>query len=98
MERTRVGCYFEAGRHFMNLCAGLNQLAGDIDGVNTESQYEDLVSELNGIIKQDVPVFFIKPALIALLKVSGSAPANLQLSGLNLSFEASAGGAANSSN
>jgi hypothetical protein len=84
--RTLVGCYFEAGRHFMNLCAHLKQLCGDIDVTTTETQYAHLLDALNGIVHQDAPVFFLKPALIALLEASGSKPVNAKLSGTDLSF------------
>jgi hypothetical protein len=86
LDRARVRCYFEAGRHFINLCADVKQLCGNIDAAATETQYAHLLDTLNGIIHQDAPVFFLKPAFVALLEASGSKPADAKLTGLDLTF------------
>jgi hypothetical protein len=93
-DRARVGCYFEAGRNFMNLCEDLKNLSAEIDTTTTEESFQRLLKTLNGIIGQDVPVFFIKPALVALLRAANATPANIQFSGvtggksIDVAFEA----------
>lgn len=87
LERVRAGCYFDAGRRFMNLCAGLRQLSADAGAAATEAQYHRLLEELNGLIRQDVPVFFLKAALIALIEVSNSVPRHVRLADTELTFE-----------
>jgi hypothetical protein len=72
-DRRLMLVYLEAGRGFMNLVDDLKHLATDQTNVNTEDQYKDLLKFLNSMVKNgqsnDVQVWFIKPALLALLRL-----------------------------
>jgi hypothetical protein len=66
--------YLEAARGFMNLADDLKHLAMDQDTVTTQERWEDLVKFLNAMIKDgqrdDIQVWFVKPALLALLRLT----------------------------
>lgn len=68
----RQFCRFwsESGREFMNFCDDLGTLCQELDEVRTEESFRNLLSALNGIIKNDVPADFIKAVLPALVTVA----------------------------
>lgn len=65
--------YLNAGRGFMNLADDLKHLAVDQDTVTTQDRWEELVKFLNAMIKDgqrdDIQVWFVKHALLALLRL-----------------------------
>lgn len=73
-DRRFLVVYLEAGRGFMNLADDLKHLAMDQDTVTTQDHWEDLVKFLNAMIKDgqrdDIQVWFVKPALLALLRLT----------------------------
>lgn len=72
----------ESARHFMNLVAALELLCTQLDSVQTESQFDALLTSLNGIVKHDVSPHFIKASLLALVKL-----AQISLSSVNVTVE-----------
>ena len=54
----------------MNFCDDLGTLCQELDEVRTEESFRNLLSALNGIIKNDVPADFIKAVLPALVTVA----------------------------
>jgi hypothetical protein len=73
-DRRFLLIYMEAGRGFMNLADDLKHLAMDQETVTTQARWEDLVKFLNAMIKDgqsnDIQVWFVKPALLALLRLT----------------------------
>ncbi len=70
--RDTIECYVYAAQSFMNLCESLRHLARDLDDAAYHDQQNLLMRSLNQIISQNIPVFFIKPALVALVHASGA--------------------------
>jgi len=94
-KRFMIVSYLEAGRCFMNLCDSLRHLVDDLDETQTEEHFVKLMENLSGIIKQKIPVFFIKSVLVALFSVTRSAPTNIEVDtvtdeNLEISFEGAA--------
>lgn len=77
-NREFMSAYFEAGRRFMNLCDDLKHLGQDLNSARTGERYDVLLETLNFMIKQDVSVWFTKPTLLALFKLTGGHIANIK--------------------
>ena len=81
-DRRLMLVYLEAGRGFMNLVDDLKHLTADQGNINTEDQYKDLVKFLNSMVKNgqsdDVQVWFVKPTLLALLRLINGNVANVK--------------------
>ena len=73
-DRRFLLIYLNAGRGFMNLADDLKHLARDQEAVTTQDHYEDLIKFLNSMIKDgqrdDIQVWFVKPVLLALLRLT----------------------------
>jgi hypothetical protein len=63
----------------MNLCDSLKHLASDLDAHTFDQNIDLLETSLTNIIKQNVAVFFIKPALAALFRSSKCSASSVQL-------------------
>ncbi|HTS65704.1 MAG TPA: hypothetical protein VMH28_26960 [Candidatus Acidoferrales bacterium] len=76
-QRLLVQTYILSGQHFMDFCAGLKHLASDASGVTDEKQYERLLAAIDGMIHRDFafPTYFLKPAMVAVMRLAGVAPA-----------------------
>ena len=66
-----------AGQHFMNFCAALQALADLHQGAATEMLWTGLNKELSDALKQEADVDFIRPAMLAVIRLCGSPP-NIQ--------------------
>lgn len=77
-NRNFLSVYFEAGRRFMNLCDDLKHLGQDLSDDKTDEKYEELIESLNFMIKQDIAVWFTKPVLLALFRLSGGKISNIK--------------------
>jgi hypothetical protein len=64
----------ESAREFMNFCDDLGALCEELDDVRTEEAFRSLLGSLNGIIKNDVPVDFIKAVLLGLITIACAPP------------------------
>ena len=63
-----------AGQHFMNFCASLKRLADLNDGTETNALWTDLNKQLTDALKQESDVDFIRPAILAVLRLCGATP------------------------
>jgi hypothetical protein len=70
-RRTFMRIYSEAGRDFMNLVEALQGLAQPAN-VDTEEAYKLFLKSLKGILRDDIPVDFIKATLLALITLAGN--------------------------
>lgn len=78
-ERSALQCYIHADQAYMNLCDSLKHLASDLDAHTFDQNIDLLETSLTNIIKQNVAVFFIKPALAALFRSSKCSASSVQL-------------------
>lgn len=69
-ERSSLQCYIYSAQSFMNLCDSLKHLASDLAGGDFDGNFARLMDALNTIISQNIPVYFIKPALAALFRAA----------------------------
>ena len=71
-DRAMIATYLNAGRQFMNLCDDLRHLAKDLNAPDkfTEERFEDLLNNLDELIKNNANVWFTKPTLLALDRIS----------------------------
>lgn len=76
--RRLMVVYLEAGRSFMNLCDHLRHLAGDLEIIGTDRDYRCMLDCLNAMIREDVAIWFTKPALLALVRLTGGKIVNIQ--------------------
>jgi hypothetical protein len=76
-QRDFMRFYSESGRHFMNLCEALAGLCDEIDEAETEAGFRTLLATLNGIVREDFPVDFIKATLLALINPAQRPLANV---------------------
>ena len=74
-QRNFVRYSSESARHFLNLCEALSGLGTEIDVVQTDADFAQLLDSLNGIVAHDVPPDFIKATLLALVRLVGTPPA-----------------------
>ncbi|HXS95061.1 MAG TPA: hypothetical protein VN736_10680 [Candidatus Limnocylindrales bacterium] len=72
-RRTLCRYWSESAREFMNLVDDLGLLCQELDEVETDQAFHRLLAELNGIIKNEVPVDFLKAVLLALISI-GAVP------------------------
>jgi hypothetical protein len=74
--RLQVQTYILSGRHFVDFCAGLKELAASIPGVADDKQYEKLLAAIDGMVHRDFafPTYFLKPAMVAVFRLAGVAP------------------------
>lgn len=61
----------------MNFCDDLDALCQQLDAIRTEVSFRNLLSALNGIIKNEVPVDFIKAVLLGLITMAGAPPSDV---------------------
>jgi hypothetical protein len=78
-ERVSLQCYIYADQAYMNLCDSLKHLASDLAAGTFNDNIDLLESSLTAIIKQNISVFFIKPALAALFRSSQCSASSVQL-------------------
>ena len=69
--------YSDSAREFMNFCDDLAALCQELDATRTEASFRNLLIALNGIIKNDVPVDFIKAVLLGLITMAGAPPSDV---------------------
>ncbi len=88
-ERSGLQCYLYAAQSYMNLCDSLKHLATNLDAGKFEDHFDLLKKSLEGIIKQNIDVFFIKPAWAALFGSSSSVAAGISSKTVGDNFELS---------
>ena len=97
-ERASLQCYINAAQAYMNLCDSLKHLASDLSAGTFDQNIDLLRDSLTAIIKQNVAVFFIKPALAALFQSSQSSAASVNVTqtgnDMKIDFLAASGAAA----
>jgi hypothetical protein len=69
--------YSESAREFMNFCDDIGALCQDLDDVRTEEAFRSLLGSLSGIVKNDVPVDFIKAAFMGLITIACAPPSDV---------------------
>jgi len=76
--RAGLQCYLYSAQGFMNLCDGLKGLGTD-DLNNFNGDFNNLTTWLNKMIKQNINVYFVKPTLAALFRMSLGSSSDLQV-------------------
>lgn len=71
-KRREMLVYLYAGQAFMNACDDLKHLANDLNTTLTDTAYKQLLKSLNLMIQEDFKVWFTKPILVALCKLTNS--------------------------
>jgi hypothetical protein len=79
-QRSTIAIYIQAAQRFMNLCDDLSQLALQLPGVDTPNKFNAVTETLKFMVKNDLNIFFTKPMLLALLRITQSSIDNLQSS------------------
>lgn len=74
MSHALVVYSMVAGQHFMNFCASLKKLANLNDGITTDVLWTELKKLLTDALKQESDVDFMRPALLAVLRLCGGTP------------------------
>ena len=64
-----------AGQHFMNFCASLKGLADRNGAVASDTLWTNLNKELGDALKQESDIDFIRPAMLAVIRLCGGTPA-----------------------
>ncbi len=71
-RRDLMRFHSESARHFMNLCASLENLCSNLDEVSTEAEFTEFLESINGIVRNDVPPAFIKATFLALTRLANA--------------------------
>jgi hypothetical protein len=67
--REFVSYFYVSSAEFMNLCDDLHALAGMVGQINTDTQWDDLLTKLTWLVSNDINNDWSKPAARAILKL-----------------------------
>lgn len=69
-RRDLMRFHSESARHFMNLRASLSSLCLQLDEADTEAEFQQLLESVNGIVREQVPPYFLKACFLALVRLA----------------------------